>query len=249
MEINQFLDKLGLSQYEKQAYLTLLQLGRAKSKKISKESKVSYGRIYEILDKLEERGLITGLPTMPRTFEAIDPKISFRLLLKKKSDEIAELENDVKTIKTPIKKLFQETKDKTIILHGKQKQLQMISQMNEKAKKEILTIPGVYEPITSVKITARRALQRGVKIKRLLRKVTRENRPIIKENIRLGEEIRQKELTGLRLKIIDKKEAILSIVDSHTKDRISIYTTNKDFANSMAIFFESLWEKSKPIKI
>ncbi len=249
MEIKQFLDKLGLSQYEQQTYLALLQLGRAKSKKISKESKVSYGRIYEILDRLGERGLISSLPTIPRTFEAIDPKISFKLILEKKQEEITELEKDVNTIRIPTSKHFEETGEKTIILHGKQKQLQIISQMNERAKKEIMSIPGVYEPITSVKITGRRALQRGVKIRRLLRKVTPKNRTIIKENIKLGEEVRQKELTGLRLKIIDKKEAILSIVDHKTKDRISIYTTNTDFANSMAIFFESLWEKSKPIKI
>ena len=175
MEIQQFLDKLGLSQYEKQAYLTLLQLGRAKSKKISKESKVSYGRIYEILEKLEERGLISSLPTTPRTFEAIDPKISFKLILKKKSEEIAELEKDVKQIKIPTKKIIEDGKDQTIVLHGKQKQLQMVSQMNERAKKEIMSIPGVYEPITSVKVTGRRALQRGVKVRRLLRKVTPKN--------------------------------------------------------------------------
>jgi hypothetical protein len=56
-------------------------------------------------------------------------------------------------------------------------------------------------------------------------------------------------LRGLRLQVVDRKEAQITIVDPKTKDRISIYTSNKDFANSMAIFFDSLWEKSENIKL
>ena len=101
MEIEQFLDKLGLSQYEKQTYVALLRIGRSKSQQIAKESKVSYGRIYEILEKLEQRGLISSLPTIPRSFEAIDPKISFKLILKRKSEEITELAGEIQKIKIP----------------------------------------------------------------------------------------------------------------------------------------------------
>ena len=79
MDIEDFLDRIGLSQYENKAYLTLIRIGKTKSMQIAKESGVSYGRIYEILDKLEGRGLITILPTEPKTFDAIDPKIAFKL--------------------------------------------------------------------------------------------------------------------------------------------------------------------------
>ncbi|MBU0536289.1 MAG: hypothetical protein KKE20_04950 [Nanoarchaeota archaeon] len=249
MEIEQFLEKLGISQYEKQAYIALLRLGRAKSRQISKESNVSYGRIYEILEKLEQKGLISILPTEPKTFEAINPRIALKLMLKKKTEEIAELQEEAEQLKIPARIVPETIKDKTIVLHGRQKQLQMIGEMNERAKKEIMTIPGVYEPNTYLRITAKRALKRGVKIRRLLRAVTPKNKQILKEDLSSGAEIKQRDLSGLRLKIIDRKEAILSIVDPKTKDRISVYTTNKDFANSMATFFESLWEKSRPIRI
>ena len=125
----------------------------------------------------------------------------------------------------------------------------MIREMDERATKEILVIPGIYEP-SIVDITpTHRALKRGVRIRRLLRAVSPQNKNIVKENIKLGEEVRQKTLSGLRLNIIDRKEAIISIVDPQSKNRISIYTSNKDFANSVAIFFESLWDKSDKIQV
>jgi len=247
MELKQFLDKLGLSQYEKQAYLALLRLGRTKSKELSKESNVSYGRIYEILDKLEERGLVSSLPTTPKTFEAINPKISFKRILNKKTEELTKLKKEIKQLKLPSKKMPAKFEDRTSVIHGKQKQIQLINELKERATKEILSIPGTYEAKTPTKVASHRALQRGVKIRRLLRAVTPDNKLRVKENLKLGEQIRQKTLTGLRLQIIDKKEAIISIVEPKTKNRISIHTTNKDFASSMAIFFESLWETSKPI--
>jgi len=49
----------------------------------------------------------------------------------------------------------------------------------------------------------------------------------------------------MRLAIKDSEEILLSIVDPETKDRISIYTTNKQFASSMKQLFESLWKNGK----
>ena len=54
-------------------------------------------------------------------------------------------------------------------------------------------------------------------------------------------------MKGLRLLIKDREEVVQSIVDPKSKDRISIYTRNEDYAKSMATFFDSLWEKSEEI--
>ena len=250
MEIEQFLDKLGLGQYEKKAYNALLHLKNAKSKEISKESNVSYGRIYEILDKLEKRGLISSLPTQPRTFELIEPKVAFKLILKQQENEITNLMKDVEKIKVPQIKKSSKIKEQTLILHGKQRQLAMITEMKNRAEKEIMSIPGVFEPKKfGSNFAAQQAMRRGVKSRRLLRQVSRKNKKIIKENLKLGEKMKHCTLMGLRLGVVDRKEAIITIVDPDTKDRISIYTSNKDFANSLAIFFDSLWDKSKTIKL
>lgn len=247
MNVEEMLSKLGLTQYELKTYTTLLKLGRAKTRQISKESNVSYGRIYEILDKLQEKGLIMALPTIPKTFKAIDPKKAFKIIIKTKKDELDQFLESAEKIK--IFSLEPKIEDKTIIFHGKQKQLSMVTDMNDRATKEILAIPGIYEPIVPVRVSIQKALKKGIKVKRIIRQVTERNINVIKENSKLGEEQRQNTLSGLRLKIMDRKEAMISIVDPKTKDRISIYTTNKDFANSMATFFDAIWKKSKHLKI
>lgn len=247
MEIGELTNKFGLSRYEKQAYLALLILGRSKSREVSKESKVSYGRIYEILEKLEQRGLVSIIPTEPKTFEAIEPRLAFKMILEQKKQELKKLEGEIKDVKIPLKKLQRKEEDKTLILHGTQKYMGVVMKMNEDAKNEMLSIPGIYTASLANKILYQRALKRGVKCRKIVR-FEGFNKQAVRENIALGEEIRQNELKGLRLKIVDRNEALLSIVDPISKDRISIYTTNKDFANSMAIFFESLWDKSKQLK-
>jgi len=249
MIVEEFLDEIGLSQYEKKTYLTLLRIGNSKSRKIAKESGVSYGRIYEILDKLEEKGLVTIIPTKPKTFDAIDPKIAFDLLLKREEDKLYKLKKEIDSLKVPDKSVSSVEEDKTLVLKGKQKQISMISEMHERAKKEILLIPGVYKPTIARNIATLRALNRGVKMKKLIRKVNPENFNILKESAKLGEKIKKTYLPGLRLIVTDDKEAMISIVNPKTKDRISIYTTNKEFAKSISVFFNSIWESSKKIDI
>ena len=82
----------------------------------------------------------------------------------------------------------------------------------------------------------------------IVRSIDKHNRKYVQERIDLGAQIRKNTFEGLRLSIKDAQEVLLSIVDPETKDRISIYTTNKAFAASMAHLFESLWAQGKPLK-
>ena len=52
MEIEQFLDRLDLSQYEKHAYMALLRLGRANLFQYARVCKVRYGWYFRNIEKL-----------------------------------------------------------------------------------------------------------------------------------------------------------------------------------------------------
>jgi sugar-specific transcriptional regulator TrmB len=249
MEFDDFLEELELSPYEKKAYACLLRIGVAKSKHVAKESGVSYGRIYEILEKLAEKGLISIIPTEPKTFIAIDPHVAFRLILRKREDRLQMLKHEILKMTFPTQEISKKSVEKTIVVQGKQKQLAIINEMHERAKKEILMIPGVYEPNVARNVATLRALKRHVRIKRLIRAITPKNKEILKESVNLGEEIKKAYLPGLRLIVADDKEAMISIVNPASKDRISIYTTNREFAKSMSTFFNSLWESSRKISV
>lgn len=244
MNLNDMIKELGLSEYEKKAYLALLQLGRSKSKAVSRHSKVSYGRIYEILEKLEQKGLIMIQPTKPKTFQALDPKTAFSRIIAKRHERLDDMKKSLDEIKIPMA-IPLSVEDKTEILHGKEKQISIIKELHNKAEKEILLIPGVYQPGIPRHIVTLRALKKGIKIRLIVRQVTKKNRKMIEEGKALGEEVRLNEFHGLRMIIMDSKEAMISIVDENTGQRISIHTTNEDFSASMASFFDVLWKKSK----
>ncbi len=53
------LEHIGLTKNESKVYLALLKIGSSKTGKILKESKLNSGKIYEILDALKNKGLIS----------------------------------------------------------------------------------------------------------------------------------------------------------------------------------------------
>jgi sugar-specific transcriptional regulator TrmB len=54
----ELLENTGLTKNEAKVYLSLLRLGKAKSGQIIKDANISSGKIYEILTKLSDKGLI-----------------------------------------------------------------------------------------------------------------------------------------------------------------------------------------------
>jgi sugar-specific transcriptional regulator TrmB/FixJ family two-component response regulator len=61
---------LGLSGYQARAYLALLELGPSQAREVSERSGVPQGRVYDILEKLHQRGLAEVLPEAPRRYKA-----------------------------------------------------------------------------------------------------------------------------------------------------------------------------------
>src|SRR3989338_6940485 len=81
------LEKLGLTKGEIKVYLALNKLGESTIGPIGKESKVSKSKMYDILDRLIEKGLV-GYITKDGTkyFMANDPHMILEYLERKESD-------------------------------------------------------------------------------------------------------------------------------------------------------------------
>src|SRR3989338_4956714 len=79
--------KMGFTEGETKVYLALLKLGETSITPIVKESKVSKSKIYDILEKLIEKGLV-GYVTRDGTkqFTANDPKMIIEFLKKKEEE-------------------------------------------------------------------------------------------------------------------------------------------------------------------
>jgi sugar-specific transcriptional regulator TrmB len=79
--------RIGLSEGEAKVYLALLECGSSATGRITSASKVSRSKVYEILDRLSEKGLASStLVDGVNHYSAIDPRLVPELLDKRKNE-------------------------------------------------------------------------------------------------------------------------------------------------------------------
>lgn len=84
---------LGLSEYEARAYRALLRNSPATAKELSRTSDVPMGRIYDVLNNLEQRGLVRSqAASRPKKYVAVEPEAALSKLLDSKRGELREKE-------------------------------------------------------------------------------------------------------------------------------------------------------------
>ena len=246
MKVEEFIDELKLNKYKKEIYLYLLKTDNSTAKEICDKTEVPYGKIYETLNEMEKKGLISIIPSEPKTYKVLDPQIAFKLFLEKQKEKIEEKLERISLLEKTEKIKKSEFKTELLVLKGREKYMQMLKEMIKRTYKEFSLIPGTYTtPVMPVRLAFIHMLKKRKKLKMILREINKQNKEYVKERTELGAEIKFNTLKGLRLAIKDNDEVLLSIVDPETKDRISIYTTNKLFAESMKQLFESLWKNGK----
>src|SRR5688500_16984580 len=75
------LEALGLSTYEAKAIAHLLKHGERSAPDLSRETGIPFGRVYDTLNTLQERGLVTSRAGRPRMFAGVSAaSVSGRLL-------------------------------------------------------------------------------------------------------------------------------------------------------------------------
>jgi sugar-specific transcriptional regulator TrmB len=80
----------GLSEYEAKSYITLILEGPAEARRLSMVSGVPRSRVYGVLKKLVERGLVVELPMDPRKFYVTQPTDAFNAYLQGSKSDISE---------------------------------------------------------------------------------------------------------------------------------------------------------------
>lgn len=80
-ELKGFLKDSDLSNYEINAFLTLLKSNPLTAKEISSTSEVPVGRIYEVLDKLKEFGMIEIQDSRPKMYRSMSLNLAFHNLV------------------------------------------------------------------------------------------------------------------------------------------------------------------------
>ena len=82
---------LGLSEYEERAYRSLLNTGPTTAKELSRASDVPMGRIYDVLNSIEQYNLVRSqTASRPKKYIAVEPETALDRLLDDKQRELDE---------------------------------------------------------------------------------------------------------------------------------------------------------------
>ncbi|MFB6233973.1 MAG: TrmB family transcriptional regulator [Halopenitus sp.] len=80
---------LGLSEYEAGAYRALLRTGPTTAKDLSRASEVPMGRIYDVLNSLEQHDLVRSqAASRPKKYVAVEPDAALDRLLEQRKSEL-----------------------------------------------------------------------------------------------------------------------------------------------------------------
>ncbi|WIV67140.1 TrmB family transcriptional regulator [Natrialbaceae archaeon AArc-T1-2] len=80
---------LGLSEYESRVYRALLNTGPATAKELSRASDVPMGRIYDVLNSIEQHNLVRSqTASRPKKYVAVEPATALDRLLEDKKREL-----------------------------------------------------------------------------------------------------------------------------------------------------------------
>ena len=110
-ELEPLLKEIGLTESEKKVYLALLRLGTSTRSNIVKESGISGSKVYEVLEKLQEKGLTsTFIENKVKNFKSTNPSQLLNYLEKKKED-ISSLEKQAKLAIPGLLSLFNSSKE------------------------------------------------------------------------------------------------------------------------------------------
>lgn len=242
------LKQIGLTDSEIKVYLALLELGSSSKGNIVKKSKVASSKIYELLDKLIEKGLVSYvIKSGTKYFEAANPK---RIL-----DYVTEKERKIKKQKEEIEALLPELELKRSMA-GIGSETQVFKSMkgaktsfddilNELKKGDEYYVLGISKSTPHferfvINFHKKRAKE-GIKCKIIVNEVAKE----------IGDKLNKIKLTKIRylqkelftpfVFIIYKNKTLISI----GLDEIFIQIKSENLAEGLKNYAEYMWKIGK----
>ncbi len=172
---------LGLSEYEARSYRSLLQTGPTTAKELSRTSEVPMGRIYDVLNSLEQHSLVRSQASgRPKKYVAVEPEVALdRLLAAKKRELDEQAERYEEVVDTLVEEIDTgKPVDDTFwtAAVGPEETLELLLERISAAEEELIHVAG--SPASGIDLRSvtdrvadelERALERGVDIDLLLK--------------------------------------------------------------------------------
>ncbi len=178
-EVINHLLELGLNNYEAKVYLTLIEEGTSTAKNVSDITGIPYGKIYEIITSLCNKGFSLILPTKPMKCKALSPDEVLTTVRNKQLEKFDRLEAVFENDLTPLyaqSKKFNEPKGIFWVVSGRANINKKIEDLIKKARKSVcfFTSENGLKRLAFQKNVLQEAHEKGVSII-IISKKTKDN--------------------------------------------------------------------------
>ncbi len=237
------LHELGLNAYEVDAYVALLECGLMTAMEISREAKVPYSKIYEVLNSLKEKGWIRSSETRPFKYSPVPPLEATAYAKQQMEDKYSCWEQTVAETLQPLfeKRELVERPD-ILILHGQQAVITKLEEVLKKANKEVMIAAPIFaKPIVASADELFLGLKKSVAVKIMaagkgndwneLRKIPGISELRVRDHMFGG---------GV---ISDGKEAMLFLGED--KPSLVIWSNHVGLVGFAREYFQFLWDSSE----
>ncbi|MCX6798723.1 MAG: hypothetical protein NTW59_01335 [Candidatus Diapherotrites archaeon] len=147
-DVNEILQRLGLTEYESKTLSTLFKLGEAEAPAVSRLAQVPKTRVYDVLDKLVERDLVIEIRGRPKKYRSVEAKKALESLINSKQEELQELQGKVGEVQESISALTgaKEIAGETVIkVKDKRDFERILAQEIAKAKESLIGFSEVTD--------------------------------------------------------------------------------------------------------
>ena len=246
------LESVGLTKYEIEVYLTLLNSGSLTAIELSKKSGVPYSRIYEVTERLEKKGWVRSDRGRPNRYRPRPPTEAMRSLKLQILKEIEDNEEQIINELQPIYEKSGESERPDIwIIHGEENLLEKIGEMVEKTKKNVLI---AFPKITKENFEVLQQILSKLRSKPVETKFMTSNveEKVLDKLLKYAREVRTRDILYGGGIIVDNREAILIFPEISPDGKFTfsmgIWSDHLGLAGLAADYFEYLWSTSNVIK-
>jgi len=240
------LRELGLTQYQIDAYITLVDGGQMAASEISKKASIPFSRVYDVLGDLERLGFIIVKKARPTQYIPVSPHEVIQLVRLRWEEKMDKFS---KVIEDELQPRFTQQSPATArdvwLLHGTAAIIaKALSILDETREQLLVSLPSLdiqndelsafIEPVLGVK----------AEVKILTSSIPRNMKDLIPSHF----EVRTRDRVFGAGVVADRTHTLIMLSEgSEESDSLGIYSSHHIFADMAATYFESLWTDSKPI--
>lgn len=249
-DVNSFLEKLGLTEYEAKTLSALFRLKEAEAPDISRLAQVPKTRVYDVLDRLAKRNLVIEIHGRPKRYMSMDAGKVFSSLLEEKKKELSALEKEADSLKETITvgDMGETRHEKVMKVKDRTDFMKILGQEIEGANHSIHALTPLGKEHAIIKEPLKHASSRNVEIK-IISSINEETSRLARELSHAGVKVRDFE-HGMHTFIIDNKKVILALSDfqqNKPEYHFTIWPDNKPMATALSKYFEHAWEQGKEV--